>query len=407
MSSKATVRPSLSNQRRSKFQVDTIDNALLSTQIVEMESRLPEEQVRLQRRKQQMDACQAITEGILNKLHALESKAAERDTLIQPLHRAAQNLLQINENVERTLELLDFVMKQGEVAQVEERMICSEPSVETLPLYLQSLDRVNTAIRGMQERHVEFITHIMSHLMGLSSKAQRMLVERYQEWVRTESPDQDSLKQMVAIVGEDVLWPEHARVRSRFVISLLDQTIKEAKASEDNLPTLINAYKVHVERERQLIEDIFGTRRIGEILDVILKPSRDALMERFKGLSDKLSLSYRRADFNYSLLALNLLPQINVDFDSALHPAHNALKKTMSQFFSELLSDIKSTQVRPALVNPTLKTASHESIGLKFTALTTFATHLQSSAPTVSDRYALAANANIFDQTAAVHMKII
>lgn len=292
-------------------------------------------------------------------------------------------------------------MRQGEVAQAEERMIASEPNMETLPLYLESLDRVNAAIKGMQEHHVEFISHIMDNLISLRSKAQRTLVERYQEWVKTENPDQDFLQQVIVIVGEDVLWPEHVRVRSRLAITLLDQSIKEAKGSEDNLLALINAYKAQAEKERQLVETVFNTKT-QDITDAVLKPSRDAVIERFKALGDKLSSSYRRADFNYSLLAMNLLPQINVDFDPALYPAYNALKKTMSQLFSELLNDIKATQVRPAFVNPTLKTSSHESIGLKFTALTTFATHLQPSAPTVSDRYALAANANIFDQTTTV-----
>lgn len=412
MSNKTVPPPSLSNQRRSELQSGTnsIDSTVLAAQIAELESRLPGEQIKLQKRKQQMDTCQEITEGIITRFCVLEAKAAEEDAVIQPLHRAAQNMLRINESkscwlieldVEKTLELLEFVMRQGEVAQVEERVIASEPNMETLSLYLESLDRVNAAIRGMQDRHVEFVTHIMDNLKGLRSKAQRTLVERYQEWVKVENPDQDFLKQVVDIVGEDVLWPEHVRVRSRLVIALLDQSIKEAKASEDNLLTLIDAYKTQAGREKHLVETVFSAKT-REILDAVLKPSRDAVIERFKAIGDKLIFSYRRADFNYSLLAMNLFPQINVDFDPALHPAYDSLKKTMSQFFPELLNDIRATQVKPAFVNPTLKTASHESIGLKFTALATFATHLQPSAPTVSDRYALAANANVFDQTSTV-----
>ena len=64
-------------------------------------------------------------------------------------------------------------MRQGEVAQAEERVIASEPNVETLSRYLESLDRINAAIRGMQERHVEFIRHIMDSLISLRSKAQK------------------------------------------------------------------------------------------------------------------------------------------------------------------------------------------------------------------------------------------
>ena len=100
MSSRAVHVPSMSNQRKSEFQSDPgfIDNAVLAAQIAALESRLPGEQARLQMRKQQMDTCQEITDGIVNRLCVLEAKAVEKDALVQPLHRAAQNLLRINES---------------------------------------------------------------------------------------------------------------------------------------------------------------------------------------------------------------------------------------------------------------------------------------------------------------------
>ena len=89
-------------------------------------------------------------------------------------------------------------------------------------------------------------------------------------------------------------------------------------------------------KRKDLVETVFTTKT-QEILDAVLKPSRDAVIERFKALGDKLSSSYRRADFNYSLLVMNLLPQVNVDFDPTLYSAYNTLKRIMSQFFPELL----------------------------------------------------------------------
>lgn len=107
MSNRVAPLPSLSNQRKSELQPigGLVDNAVLAAQITELENRLPGEQVRLQKRKQQMDTCQEITDGIVNRLSVLEAKAAEKDTLLQPLHRAAQNLLRINES--KTIYLLN------------------------------------------------------------------------------------------------------------------------------------------------------------------------------------------------------------------------------------------------------------------------------------------------------------
>lgn len=182
----------------------------------------------------------------------------------------------------------------------------------------------------------------------------------------------------------------------------MDTAIKDAKASEDNLVPLLRAYAAVAAKEQELAESIFGDD--SAIYRASIRPVQEAVIARIRALGEKLGTAFKRSDFTYPLLLISALPAISDAIpknDTELDIALASLKQTLSRFFVELINDLKSTQIKPAAVNPALKAGSHETIGLKLSGLTLFAAHSHPQ-PAGEEKHVLAATATVFDQSSMV-----
>lgn len=231
-------------------------------------------------------------------------------------------------------------------------------------------------------------------------------MERYQEWLGEEKPDIPTLTALVVAVGEEAVAAEHARIRSRYLLLLMDTPIKDARASEDNLVPLLRTYAAVAAKEQELAESIFGDRSV--IYRASIRPAQEAVIARIKALEEKLGTAFKRSDFTYPLLLIGALPAIGDAIpknDAELDVALASLKQMLSRLFVELINDLKSTQVKPATVNPALKAGSHEAIGLKLSGLALFAAHSHPQ-PAGDEKHVLAATATVFDQSSMVAARL-
>ncbi|XP_059678800.1 exocyst complex component 7-like [Gavia stellata] len=117
-----------------------------------IEGKLKQEEETLSFIKESLEKSDQLTKNIVSILSSFESRLMKLENSIIPVHKQAENLQRLQENVEKTLSCLDHVISYSHVAKDTEKIIKEGPTGR-LEEYLNCMDKIQKAVEYFQDNN--------------------------------------------------------------------------------------------------------------------------------------------------------------------------------------------------------------------------------------------------------------
>ena len=123
--------------------------------MVDTAAKLEVEVKNLEKFKEILKRSNQQTKSMCDILTHFDDRLSKLEETIQPVYKETGNLQERHENIVRTLEHLDYVIKFFTVATEVETLIRNGPSSDQIEDYLDALDRLSNAMRYFEQNNPE------------------------------------------------------------------------------------------------------------------------------------------------------------------------------------------------------------------------------------------------------------
>jgi hypothetical protein len=120
-------------------------------------------------------------------LHDYEARIGEVERIVMPVYRNILNMSQMNDRIEGTISLVEYLTKINEQVRKEVIILLPGPEIESLLVYLDSISRLEAILQDLTHSDLSHCKISIERATAAATDARQKLQAAFRSWLSSDT----------------------------------------------------------------------------------------------------------------------------------------------------------------------------------------------------------------------------
>jgi exocyst complex component 7 len=263
-------------------------------------------------------------------LHDYEARIGEVERIVMPVYRNILNMSQMNDRIEGTISLVEYLTKINEQVRKEVIILLPGPEIESLLVYLDSISRLEAILQDLTHSDLSHCKISIERATAAATDARQKLQAAFRSWLSSDTASSAVTASELSMALQTVInfslnFPTHfsalisdwIEIRSNYLATSCEPLFVQAQSFAKDpcgyqpgshpLPEAFAHSRTLLQSEEAFMATVWPTTAVGPTFLRSAQIVRDLAVTTVESITSKMKKALTRREYADQVYLFNVL----------------------------------------------------------------------------------------------------